>query len=180
MVNILDGNSVIVAQIWSNFYYLIGLRQLIKSRAVTNRIYFFLHACATCSKLLLSISTTDPNDKVVKFCGDPDPNYSEIYLIRIRINIDHEICTKYLEDLGKPYIFYIFFLPIQKKFSLHKKIYRVSKTLNLEWAAVILQADGFHNFQMSRDGGDTDSENSIKLNDRYQATGAYSGYFTKF
>ena len=52
MVSILDGNSRIGAHVRSNLCYLICLRYLIRSRAVTNRIFFspkrsiFLHACA--------------------------------------------------------------------------------------------------------------------------------------
>ena len=39
MVLIEDGNSEIGANVWINLCYLICLRQLIKSRAVTNRIF---------------------------------------------------------------------------------------------------------------------------------------------
>ena len=56
MVPILDGNSHVSAHLRSNPCYLICLRPLIRSRAVTLWIFFYpekkpiiLHACATCS-----------------------------------------------------------------------------------------------------------------------------------
>ena len=56
MVLIIDGNAEIGAQVGSNLCYLICLKHLIISRAVTNRIFspkrtIFLHACPTCSEL---------------------------------------------------------------------------------------------------------------------------------
>ena len=56
MVLILDGTSEVGAPVRSNLCYFICLRHLIKSRAVTNQIFFssktfFLHACAKRSKL---------------------------------------------------------------------------------------------------------------------------------
>ena len=68
MVRILDGNSGVGAHVRSNICHLICLRDLIKSRAVTNRIFFspnrpiFLHGCATCSKLSSNISSMIRND----------------------------------------------------------------------------------------------------------------------
>ena len=66
MVLICDGNSEIGAHVESNLCYLICLRHLIRSKAVTNRIYFspetlffFLHGCAICSKLSSYISTME-------------------------------------------------------------------------------------------------------------------------
>ena len=62
MVLILVGNSEINAHVRSSVSYIIGLRHLIRSRAVT--IDFFLrkgpiclHACATCSVLSSNICT---------------------------------------------------------------------------------------------------------------------------
>ena len=40
MVLLLDGNLDICAHVWSDLCYLICLRHLIRSRAVTNWIYF--------------------------------------------------------------------------------------------------------------------------------------------
>ena len=60
---ILDGNSEIAARIRRNLCYLICLRHLIWSRAVTDWIFFFpikpilLHVCATCSQSPSNIST---------------------------------------------------------------------------------------------------------------------------
>ena len=54
MVLILDCNSEIDAQVWSNLCCLICLRHLIRSRLGTNRFFesekspIFLHACASC------------------------------------------------------------------------------------------------------------------------------------
>ena len=50
MVHILDGNSEIVAHVKSNLCSLICLRHLIRSRAVTNRI-FSPNVCVTCPEL---------------------------------------------------------------------------------------------------------------------------------
>ena len=63
MVLTLDGNSEISAHVRSNLNYLIRYRQLIRSKAVTNRNFFcsektyFLYACETCSELPSNIST---------------------------------------------------------------------------------------------------------------------------
>ena len=52
------GSSKISAHVKSNLCYLICLRHLVRSRALTNRIFFpkinlfSFHACATCSELL--------------------------------------------------------------------------------------------------------------------------------
>ena len=55
MVLILYDNLEIGAHVSKNLYYLICLRHLIRSRAVTNLIflktYIFLFACAKCSEL---------------------------------------------------------------------------------------------------------------------------------
>ena len=40
MVLVLDGNSEISAHVWSNLCYLTCSRHLVRSRAVTNRIFF--------------------------------------------------------------------------------------------------------------------------------------------
>ena len=64
-VLILDGNSEIGAHVRiNNLYNLICLRQLIRSRAVTNRIFFskrpiFLHVCVTCSELPSNMRTSE-------------------------------------------------------------------------------------------------------------------------
>ena len=63
LVLILDGNPEIGANVRSNLSYLICSRHLIRSRNVTDRIFFspkitiFLHACDTCSELPSNIST---------------------------------------------------------------------------------------------------------------------------
>ena len=61
MVLISDGKSERGARVRSNLCYLICLRQLVRSRAATNRIFLaekiFLHTCAACSELPPSIST---------------------------------------------------------------------------------------------------------------------------
>ena len=63
MVLISDGNSEIGVHVRSNLCYLICSRDLLRQRAVTNRIFFprkrsiFLHACATCSAPLSNLST---------------------------------------------------------------------------------------------------------------------------
>ena len=58
MVLMLDGNSEIRAQVRNNLCYLICLMHLIRSRAVTDLILFFLlHMCATFSELLSNIIT---------------------------------------------------------------------------------------------------------------------------
>ena len=56
LVHILDGKLESGARVRSNFFYLICLGHLFRSRADTNRIFFsektfFLYACATCSEL---------------------------------------------------------------------------------------------------------------------------------
>ena len=59
----IDGKSEIGVQLRRNICYLVSLRHLIRSRAVTNLILFsplrpiFLHACATCSELPSDIGT---------------------------------------------------------------------------------------------------------------------------
>ena len=59
------GNSEIGAHVKNNICCLIFLMHLIRSRAVTNRIFFspirpiFLHACTKCSELPSYISTMD-------------------------------------------------------------------------------------------------------------------------
>ena len=67
MVLILDGNSGISTHVRSHLCYLISLRPLVGSRAVTNRVFFsppkrsfFFHACTTCAELPSSISTMVP------------------------------------------------------------------------------------------------------------------------
>ena len=63
MVHILDGNSEMGVRVRNNLYYLICLRHLITSRAVTNRNFsspkrpIILHGCATCFELPTNIST---------------------------------------------------------------------------------------------------------------------------
>ena len=62
MVYILDGNSAIGAHIRSNLCSLIGLRHLIRSRAVTNPTFYpktpiFLHTCASYSEIPSYICT---------------------------------------------------------------------------------------------------------------------------
>ena len=62
MVHILEGDSEIGAHVRSKLGFRICLRHLIRSRLVTNRIFFsakrpiFLHACATCSELPSKVS----------------------------------------------------------------------------------------------------------------------------
>ena len=57
MVLILEVNSEIGVNVWSDLGYLIWLRRLFRSRAVTNQYFFlsirpiFRHTCATCSGL---------------------------------------------------------------------------------------------------------------------------------
>ena len=59
-----DGSSEIDAHIRSNLCYLIWLRHLMRSRAVTNRFFFspripfFLQMCATCSKIPSTMNTS--------------------------------------------------------------------------------------------------------------------------
>ena len=61
--SILNGNSEIGAHVRSSLCYLIGLRLVIRPKAVTNRFFLssnrtiFLHACATCSELPSKKST---------------------------------------------------------------------------------------------------------------------------
>ena len=67
MVLKLDGDSEIGAQVRINLCYLICLRHLIRSRAVTNRIFstkslIFLHACATRSRLPSNTSAMGESD----------------------------------------------------------------------------------------------------------------------
>ena len=64
MVLRLDGNSELDAHVRSKFWYLICLRHSIRTKAVTNRIFFSLqkrhiifHVCATCLELPSNIST---------------------------------------------------------------------------------------------------------------------------
>ena len=63
IVLILDGNSDTGAHVINNLCYFICLRHLIRSSAVTNRVFFFsektyvIHARATCYEL---ISNTEP------------------------------------------------------------------------------------------------------------------------
>ena len=62
MVLIFDGNSEIGAFVRSDLCYMNCLRHLIRSRAVTSRIFFFKmptfsHACSSCSTLPSIIST---------------------------------------------------------------------------------------------------------------------------
>ena len=64
MVRILDGNSEIGMQVWSYLGYLTCLRRFIRSRAVTNLIFFsredllsFIHAHHVLSYHLINIST---------------------------------------------------------------------------------------------------------------------------
>ena len=57
MVLILDITSEMNAHVRSNLCYFICFRHLIRSGAVTNRIFFLFHACATCSELPSDIST---------------------------------------------------------------------------------------------------------------------------
>ena len=57
-----DGSSNKCAQLWSDLGYLICLRQLIRSRAITYLTFFqkraiFLHTCAACSELPSNIRT---------------------------------------------------------------------------------------------------------------------------
>ena len=61
MLHALDDNSEMVAHVRNSFCFLICLKQFIRSRAVTNRIFFsektyFLHACATYPQLPSDIS----------------------------------------------------------------------------------------------------------------------------
>ena len=64
---IIDGNQEIGARIRRNF---IISRHLIRSRAVTNQIFFlkkiplFLHACAECSKLPFNISIMSKEGRI--------------------------------------------------------------------------------------------------------------------
>ena len=65
MALILDGISEIGANVGRNLSYLICLRHLIRSRAITNWIFspnmhIFLHACAICSELPSYIGTMCP------------------------------------------------------------------------------------------------------------------------
>ena len=66
MILILDGISEIGARVRGNLCYLISLRHLIRSRAVTNKmcIHIFLYACANASELPSDINTLDTRDKV--------------------------------------------------------------------------------------------------------------------
>ena len=63
MALMLDGNSEIVANVRNNISFAICLRHSIRSKAVTNCVFFslrrpiFLHACATGSELPSMIST---------------------------------------------------------------------------------------------------------------------------
>ena len=74
MVHILDGGSEIGACVRNNFGYLICLRHLISSRAVTFRIFFspqiliFLHTCATCFEPLSILLLWAWTQKVYTVC----------------------------------------------------------------------------------------------------------------
>ena len=63
MVLILDGNSEIIAYLWSDLGYLICLTHLFRSSSATNMILYFRirpflrYTCTTCSELPSSIST---------------------------------------------------------------------------------------------------------------------------
>ena len=64
MVLIQDGNLGIGAHVQCNLCYLICVRHLIRSRAVTNRNFFpntsiFIHSCAIYSELLFNIKNMD-------------------------------------------------------------------------------------------------------------------------
>ena len=71
MLLILDGNSEIDAHIRGNHYYFIWLRHLMRSRGVTNQIFFSgkicLHACVTCFELPSNISTMLYPDNSIHF-----------------------------------------------------------------------------------------------------------------
>ena len=99
MVLILDGNSEIGSHVRSNLCCLICLRHLIRSRTLTNRIFFSqkiticFHACATCYELPSNISNM-ATSKVL--CIKP------LHLLPLRPEIAREvhIC------IFSPYILY--------------------------------------------------------------------------
>ena len=70
MFLILDGKLEIFAQVWSNLSNLICIGHLLRSRAVTNLIFFrklhiLLFTCATCSKIPSDASTLPYIDHVL-------------------------------------------------------------------------------------------------------------------
>ena len=92
MVLISIGISVIGAQVRSNPFYLICLRHLIRSRAVTNRISspkrpIFLHTCATCSE--------SPSNKGTMVLSVPKFT-TNLYCIQHTENLYLSRCSAYL------------------------------------------------------------------------------------